>query len=226
MKKTPLLAVALLSAAAFSATSAHAQGVRLGVKAGANYSNLAGDLTGKDNYEYKLGFHGGVMLNAPLTDDGFLSVQPELLFSQKGFQYADKESTDQNGNTYKTEGNINYNYLDVPVLLKINADGFYFEGGPQVGYLLSAKNNIEVKNKTTGQPVTDINRDLNIDNAKRFEVGYAAGLGYQSEAGWMAGIRYNGAFTKFGDEKYSNGELRDARNSVFQASVGYLFGGK
>ena len=33
----------------------------------------------------KVGFLGGVMVNVPVTSDGFLSVQPEVLYSQKGF---------------------------------------------------------------------------------------------------------------------------------------------
>ncbi|TYZ07065.1 PorT family protein [Hymenobacter lutimineralis] len=223
MKKTPLLAVALLSAAAFSATSAHAQGVRLGVKAGANYSNLAGDLVEEDRYESKFGAHGGLLANFSITDDGFFSVQPEVLYSQKGFQYADNEYTIGN-NRYKYQGKRNYNYIDVPVLLKINADGFFFEAGPQYSYLLKIQD--ETERSVNGSTFTKTEQTTNLDNVKRSEIGYAAGLGYQAPAGVFLGIRYNGSFTDFAKEGYADNDLRNSRNSVFQASVGYLFGGK
>lgn len=43
MKRTLLFGAALLTAATFS-SSAQAQGIRLGFRAGANYSNLAGNV--------------------------------------------------------------------------------------------------------------------------------------------------------------------------------------
>ncbi|GAB2949386.1 porin family protein [Hymenobacter coalescens] len=197
--------------------------MRLGIKAGANYSNLAGDLTDEDRYQSKIGPHGGLMVNIGLLDDGFLSLQPELLYSQKGFKYADTEFTIL-GNKYKYTGKVNYNYLDLPVLLKINADGPFFELGPQFGYLLSVSD--DVKTSVNGQTQGNSTDYQNLDNINRFEVGYAAGFGFQAESGPMIGLRYNGNFTKWGKGDYSSNEFSNARNSVFQLYLGYLFGGK
>ncbi|GAA4377854.1 porin family protein [Hymenobacter koreensis] len=222
MKKT-LLAVAVLCAAFTASSSAQAQGIQLGVKVGANYSNLAGDLADEDRYQSKIGPHAGLMLNVSLLDDGFLSLQPELLFSQKGFKYADNEFT-LGADKYKYTGKVNYNYIDVPVLFKINADGLYFELGPQVGYLLSVSN--DVKLTKNGQVVTNSSNYDNLDNAQRTELGYAAGFGYQSESGPMIGIRYNGGLSKYGKDGAPNDDFNNARNSTFMLSVGYMFGGK
>ena len=72
----------LLSAAVSAATlsGAHAQSVKLGLKAGGNLSNLSGDLTNQNQYNNRFGFHGGVMLNIGLIDGDFLSLQPEAQY--------------------------------------------------------------------------------------------------------------------------------------------------
>ena len=131
MKKSAIFAAALLSAAAVS--SAQAQEVRIGLRAGANYSNLAGNINNQDTYNNKFGFLGGVIVNVPVTSDGFFSVQPEVLYSQKGFENKPTEYSVLGipGTMQKREGSVNYNYLDVPVLLKVRASGLVFEAGPQ-----------------------------------------------------------------------------------------------
>lgn len=221
MKKQIAIFATFLAAVA-AAPSAHAQGIRIGVKGGANLSNLSGDLTNEDRYENKFGFHGGLMLNIGLLDDGFLSVQPEVLFSQKGFTYADDEFT-SGTIRYKYDGDVTYNYIDVPVLLKIKAGSVYFEAGPQYSYLLKIKNDARVSlNGNTAVNTTT----ADLDDVNRNEIGYAAGLGYQSEGGLMLGLRYNGSFTDFGKDGYQDAETRNARNSVFQASVGFLLPSK
>ena len=180
MKKTSFLFAAALAAGALATTSAQAQ-VKLGIKAGANYSNLAGDLTNQDQYKSKFGPHAGIMANFDVTGDGFFSIQPELLYSQKGFTYADTEYTDLLNNKFKRTGKVNYNDPDLPVLLKINADGLFFEAGPQVGYLLSVTDN--VKRTVNGKTEANSTDYKNLDNVNRVELGYVAGLGYQAEVG-------------------------------------------
>lgn len=216
MKKSFILAGSLALATVLGAQESRAQGVRVGVKAGANLSNLAGDVTNEDRFENKFGFVGGVMLNAPLIADGFLSIQPELLYSQKGF----KNDGSSLFGTYKYEGRANYNYLDLPVLVKINAGGFFVEAGPQFNYLINR--NDETRRYINGQQVAYTNAEYDLDNVNRFEVGYAAGLGFQSKNGVILDLRYNGSFTDFTKDGYQGNDLRNARNSLFQLSLGYL----
>ncbi|QDA59660.1 porin family protein [Hymenobacter jejuensis] len=223
MKKLSVIVVAFLALTSFCSLSAHAQGLRLGVKAGANLSNLSGNLTNEDRFQNKIGFHGGLLLNAGLVGDGFLSIQPELLYSQKGFKNKDKEYS-LLGNTLKFTGKTNYNYLDLPILLKINAGGLFFEAGPQFSYLLNVKD--DSKRYVNGQQTSYTSSERDLNNVNRFEVGYAAGLGFQADSGPMIGIRYNGAFTDFSKDGYQNNDLRNARNQVFQAYVGFLIPSK
>lgn len=230
MKKTAFLGAALLATAALS--SAQAQDIRLGLRAGANYSNLAGNIKNQDTYNNKIGFLGGVMLNVPVTSDGFFSVQPEVLYSQKGFDNKPTEYTGLLGGKQKREGSVNYNYLDVPVLLKINASGFVFEAGPQYSYLLSA--NDATKTTTTpalgGSPTTTESQNKrDVSGLNRNELGYLAGVGYQASNGLSLNLRYTGAlndFVKSDNNSYFNGDLKSARHSAFQLSLGYLFAGK
>ena len=228
MKKTAFLATALLATAAIS--SAQAQDIRFGLRAGANYSNLSGNIKNEDTYNNKVGFLGGVMLNVPLLAEDLLSIQPEILYSQKGFENKPTEFSSVLGKQ-KREGNVNYNYIDVPLLLKFKALGFVAEAGPQYSYLLSSNN--ETKTTTTptvGSPTVSETKDKNdVSGLNRNELGYLAGVGYEATNGLSLNLRYTGAFSDFvksDNSTYFNGDLKNARHSAFQLSLGYLIPSK
>ncbi|GAB3534248.1 porin family protein [Pontibacter brevis] len=214
----------LLSVFAFaliSVTAAQAQS-GLGVRGGANLSNLEGDLRNESLYDSKWGFHGGLTLNIGIIDN-FFSIQPELLYSNKGFKNADEEYTLPNQTTplYRRVGKVNYNYIDLPVLAKIKAGPLYFEAGPQASYLLSVKDETSVyaDNNLVSSTTTVIDRD----NMRKFELGYAAGVGIAAGKRLSIGVRYNGSLNDFVDntpDNYFNEDIRNARNSVFMLTVG------
>ena len=231
MKKSAIFAAALLATAAVS--SAQAQEVRIGLRAGANYSNLAGNINNQDTYNNKFGFLGGVIVNVPVTSDGFFSVQPEVLYSQKGFENKPTEYSVLGipGTMQKREGSVNYNYLDVPVLLKVKASGLVFEAGPQYSYLLSVNNKTKTTTTPTiGSPTTTESQDkTDLSGLNRNELGYVAGVGYEATNGLSLNLRYTGAFSDFvksGNDSYFNGDLKNARHSAFQLSLGYLISSK
>lgn len=211
--------IALLLLAGLSFTVAQAQ-VQFGLKAGVNYSNIAGDLQHEDIYQNKLGFVGGVSANLPLSSDGFLNLAPELLYSSKGYQYQDEKFT-VGGQEWKRKGDISFNYIDLPVLLRINAGGLFFEGGPVASYLLDIKDKTELKINEEDQEDTRI---ISKGDASDFEIGYAAGLGYKAPMGVLLNLRYNGSINALADEN-DNGELTNGRHSLFQFTVGFLLGG-
>ena len=215
MKKLLFLSIALF-------TFSFAQGqARFGLKGGINYSNISGDLDNQDIYQNKLGFNGGIQANFPIIADGFLSLQPELLYSQKGYQYRDEKFTIA-GIERERKGKVNYNYLDLPVLLKVNAGGLYFEGGPQVSYLMGIRDNTEERIGNSEFKQTAI---VEKDDLAELEIGYAAGIGFQATNGMSLGVRYNGGINKLAKDN-GNDELTNARNSVFQLQVGFLLGGQ
>lgn len=224
MKNLLLSAASAALIAVAAATAARAQSVRFGLKAGGTLSNLAGNLANQDQYKNRLGFHGEAMLNVGLLADDLLALQLEGLYSQKDFKYADQQVTVL-GNTYRNTGTVRYDYIDVPLLLRVKASGLFFEAGPQYSYLLNiATDRTQTYNGnvvgTSSATTSDLSR------VKRNELGYAAGLGFQADNSFLLGLRYNGTLTDFAKDGYSNDEFRNARHSTFQAYVGVLLGGK
>jgi hypothetical protein len=212
--------IALLLLAGLSFSFAQAQGVQYGLKAGVNYSNISGDLQDQDINQNKLGFVGGITTNIPLSSDGFFNLAPELLYSSKGYQYRDDEIT-VGGVKTKYKGDVSFNYIDLPVMLKINAGGLFFEAGPLASYLLDVKDKTEVKIGEDDYENVEIRPK---DEWGDFEIGYAAGLGFKAPMGISLNLRYNGSISALADDD-DNGNFSNSRHSVFQFTVGYLLGG-
>ena len=197
MKKT-FLTLALL-AGLTGAAQAQRSDVSLGLKAGATYSGFMGaQATG---YESIFGFQAGAFANIGLTD--LFAFQPEILYSQKGAKFPTTGVTTR------------LNYVDVPLAFHVNADGLFFEAGPQVGFLLAAN---------------DQSGTVSVDRKSRynaFDFGYLAGLGYQRKTGLGIGLRYNGGFTNV-EKAFTLGSItaqNNIRNSAFQLYLTYSFGG-
>jgi Outer membrane protein beta-barrel domain len=191
MKKT-FLALVLCAAAG----STFGQGIKLGLKAGPTLSSVTG--SDSNGAKYIVGVNGGVTANIGLTD--MLSFQPELLYSLKGYKY----------DLTTTKGEVRQHYIDVPLLLRLDADGPFFELGPQVGFLIKTVQTPE--NSTSFERTDDYNKT---------DLGYVAGVGYQWSSGPSIGLRYNGGISKL----YKAGEQnRNMHNSAFMLQLGYRFG--
>lgn len=214
MKKL-FFAIALLVG---SFTAAQAQAT-FGIRGGANLSNLSGDLRDEEMFENKVSFHGGVTLNFPIVSD-FVSIQPELLYSRKGFKSSGEEYTNLLLQKRRREGSVSYNYLDLPILANVNAGPVYFEFGPQLSYLLNVNNETRLYDGN-GNEISSTSDSKSKDGLSDFEIGYAAGFGFSSKNGISLGLRYNGALTDFVDDKnYFDGDLSNARHSVFMLTLG------
>jgi hypothetical protein len=174
--------------------------VSLGLKAGGSYSSFVGKQA--PNQGYIFGFHAGGFANIGFTD--LFAFQPEIIYSQKG---SDPNVVDVKNRLH---------YLDVPLAFHVNADGLFFEAGPQVGFLLAAKRSI-------GNTSVDIKPAYNT-----VDFGYLVGLGYQRKAGPGIGIRYNGGFTNI-EKSFVVGNVtvqNNIRNSVFQLYLTYSVNGR
>lgn len=127
----------LIAALAFIATISNAQNtvsdtrdqVQFGLKLGGNLSNVYDTNDESFKADSKLGLAGGVFAAIPIGT--FLGVQPEFLFSQKGF----KGSGSVLGSEYKYSRTSNF--IDVPLLLAIKPISFLtILVGPQYSFLL------------------------------------------------------------------------------------------
>ncbi|MDZ7718779.1 MAG: porin family protein [Balneolaceae bacterium] len=109
-----------------------------GIKGGAAAYQITNDVgSSSSTSDRKIGFEAGIFGEFPINR--LLSIQPEAVFVQKGGE----ETSEQFGNS-----SITLNYVDVPLLLKINApvDGMlqpYIFGGPYAGYLIEATSETE-----------------------------------------------------------------------------------
>ena len=200
MKKI-ILSLAILAGVT---SAAQAQSTRFGVKAGVGLASTTGD--GVPDYTRKslVVPQAGFMADIGFSD--LLSFHSELLYSQKGVRY-------ENSSVYSQK---RLSYLDLPLLLRVNADGLFFEAGPQVGFLIGRKYETNLFGPTYTSTSTD--------GTRKVDVGYIAGVGYQLSSGLELGVRYNGGISNIDDNNASGSSK--IRNSVFQFQLGYLFGGK
>lgn len=172
----------------------------------------------------------GVVFNARLGD--YVSLRPEILYSQRGFKLTD------NGYTFKAR----MNYLEIP----FNVVGTFKAGpgkievfaGPSVGYLFGGKIKSDVPNskdltiKGEDQP-TDYN-PLTADQVyfNYLNVSMNAGLGYNWK-GLIFQAEYNFGFSNINphhEDRDSNAEQNRGDNVTKLSSINlaiiYLFGGK
>lgn len=182
MKRILLCAATLLAS-----ILTKAQDPKYGLKAGLNLSTVAG--SGGD---LKAGFHGGALAHIHLTSA--FSLQPEVMYSTQG--------TKSNANS-----KLLLNYINVPLLLQYNFDnGFRLQGGPQVGFLIEAKNKV-------GDVETDVSNTY-----KTVDFSVPLGFSYLGYSGFGVDARYNIGISNISDV---SGITR--RNSVIQIGVFYLF---
>jgi len=197
-----ILAGLLLTAGAAQAQLHRPPTIVVGVKAGGTASQFVGADARLENPRY--GFHAGLAFH--LGEWQGLSVQPELLYSQKG-------STQQES-FYDLKRRLTY--LDVPVPVRYQSGNFFGEAGPQLGFLLSAS-----LESSQGGEATDIK-----DNYRTLDVGYLLGVGYQpARGGFGVGLRYNGAFMRAPQDVAVAGQptaQTSLRNSAFQAYASYF----
>jgi hypothetical protein len=179
------------------AVGANAQGISGGVKLG---MNLANQTISADGFtvspSFRTSIHAGGYVTVMVSEK--FGVQPEILYSGQGAK---------NG-SYSFKAN----YISVPVLLRLNfTPVFSVHAGPQIGIMMSAKEEIE-----GGGESVDVK-----DDYKSTDVGVAAGLGVDLPMGLNFGFRFVKGMTNIADtDNYKQ------KNYALQFSVGYKLFGK
>jgi len=138
--------------------------LKFGLKAGFNYTNVW-DSKGEDFVANpRFGFAGGFFASIPIG--ATLGFQPEILFSQKGFQAAGTLL----GEPYSFERRTNY--LDLPLQLQIKPTTFLtLLAGPQYSWLINESNEYNFWGNIVGQE--DV---FNSDKLRRSMLGFVTGL--------------------------------------------------
>jgi hypothetical protein len=199
MKMNKKLLLALFAAVAFTAANAQ---IQFGVKAGPNFTTFTGsDASGA---KFLVSFHGGAFVKIPFNDQ--FSLQPEVQYSGQG-----AKGTDQTTNTSFTAHN---NYLQIPMMFTFtHSSGLILQTGPQLGFLLSAKESASGVSIDTKQYY------------KSVDFGWGTGIGYLSPANVGFIFRYFAGYLNAENTSSTMTSGGSIHNVGFQLSIFYLFGG-
>lgn len=219
MKKVMLAAMAVM---VFGFSNAQ-KSVRFGIKGGFNISTVSGNYYA--NSEEKLGAHIGGLVEIKLTRK--FSIQPELLLSLQGAKF----DRSYGAGAY-TENKLNLTYINVPVLAKFYViPSLSLEAGPQVGFLVSAKDKVTSTHNFNDDPIVVVSRNTDVkDDFNTVEAGFNIGASYYFTNNLFTTARYTFGITSIDDRSYNYNDDDyyynsnfDARNGVFQASFAYKF---
>ncbi|MEO5648732.1 MAG: porin family protein [Ginsengibacter sp.] len=161
-----------------------------GVKAGISSSGIRGDASdnlgslldlsnGRITTGDHTGFFAGFNTNIPVTEN--FSIEPGIYYSQKGYELKGAlniKGADFLGANAKTV--LQSQYLDVPVLLKMNFGGLQLFAGPQVSYLARA----DLKTTAGVFGINLLNKTLDATSQlNKWDAGLTGGIGYQFSNG-------------------------------------------
>jgi hypothetical protein len=192
MKSTSCLALSVtLMFTLFNGRTAHAQ---FGFKGGLNISRFAGPGTIAGASSLTAGNFGIVNKNRV---NPFVSIQEELLVSWEGEKF----------NNAIAYGSLNFTYLNLPVLARLDvAGGLFAETGPQFGLQLSAK-----LTYTNPLPYQITSTTDYSSQTVTFNFGWIFGLGYQLTKWGGFDARYDLGITSLAN--------RDLHAEAYRSSV-------
>ena len=194
------------------------RGQDFGVKAGYNYSTFSGETSSLSTIEGLSGFYIGGLVELPISN--VLSIQPELIFSRQG---VDLRQGLKNLSIRTDTSEIRLDYLNIPVMAKVNLGPIFLEGGVQFGFLVS-------KPKVDSYIANVYLRNLlDKDSYNFFDFGVGAGLGVKLNQHFFVETRYTYSLTNVfdpNDKHFKSSLISDGdnfKNSVFSIGLGMKF---
>ena len=165
--------ITLLLAAMFTQVAV----AQVAVKGGLNFANMVFEDDEDDIQDLakngNAGLTGGLAFIIPFGD--VIALQPEILYTQKG---SELNYTILGEDYYEK---VRYNYIDIPILLRLSLGGTYGEGlglylngGVYAGYALNGKKEQNVP--ILGMQESDISFD-DQDREGRVDFGAVGGVG-------------------------------------------------
>ena len=203
----------LIALTIFGLTQANAQ--NFGFKGGYNYSSFNGDVAKDNTLKGLSGFYVGALLELPLGD--VLSIQPEVIYSRQGAAWEQKNILGE----FKKD--LKLDYLNIPVMAKVNLGPLFLQGGVQFGFLVGKP---EVSYTRGAQRVTE---KVDKDAYASFDFGVGAGLGVNLSQHFFVEARYTHSLTNALDP--NNNSLKNAhisddnnfKNAVLSVGLGVKF---
>ncbi|MET4107377.1 outer membrane beta-barrel protein [Hymenobacter sp. UYP22] len=170
-----------------------------GIRGGAQVTRTTSTAPGYQNVQPMYNFwggQGGLVLDAAL---GWLSLQPAVVFVQKGFRVKEEGTVQLQGTTYTDNSlvRLRLNYLEVPVNLVATVHGVQLFAGPYLGVGLNGRYHYEfdkpVRTSEYYQTYAQAqfeqdekvgfgkeNKDAYNTYFRRLDAGYTVGLGYKT----------------------------------------------
>lgn len=192
-----ILVIGLMTSAGAETLKAQSP-LNFGIRGGLNIANL----NNVDDTDARTGLLAGAYLNfkVPMSP---VSIQPEILYAQKGFEATTTVSGQQVNATTKLD------YIEVPVLAKFSfAPGpltpkVYF--GPYVGFNVKAEVEAESGGNSASVDVKDSIKDTDFGVVVGAEVSFSK---------LNVGLRYGAGLTKIAEDD------SDGKNGVFSIVAG------
>ena len=179
---------------------------QFGIKAGMNVSSISND--GWDDSKAKVGFYGGLFMNAPLAES--FSIQPEILYNNLG------SKTERTVAGTKYSSTLNLDYIAVPVMFQYNATPeFYLEAGPEFGFLVNASSKATAGNNSN---ITNIDTD----SFNKFNMGIGLGAGFNITNKLGINARYVAGLNDVTDNDKWGSDASN-KNNNFQVGLAYKF---
>lgn len=217
--------ILLLAIVAFYGLGYAQSTASFGVKAGISSAGLQGDAVKSFNNlldfsdgmlttSNRTGFFAGGYANIPLG--GNITIEPGLYYTDKGYQL--RGDLNLKGLEFlgaNATANLHSGYLDIPVLLKANFDGFQVFAGPQVSYLLQS----DLKLKAGVLGINLLNKTIDASGQfNKWDAGVTGGVGYQ----FKNGINLSGSYD-YGLMKADADKNVDVYNRGFKLGIGVQF---
>lgn len=181
---------------AVSILTVKAQNHYFGLKGGLNSSSLKTSGGGATfTSDSKIGFYAGAFAQIGVAQN--FAVQPEIMYSLLGARY--KFSN--------VSVNRNLSYISVPVLASYIKDGLSIVAGPQISFLVAAKDK-----------GTNISTDVK-SQFKTTEIAGVIGAGYTTLGGFGFDARYQLGLTDIVKDNSSGYKFK---NNNFQFGVHYM----
>ena len=179
---------------------------QFGIKAGMNVSSISND--GWDDSKAKVGFYGGLFMNAPLAES--FSIQPEILYNNLG------SKTERTVAGTKYSSTLNLDYIAVPVMFQYNATPeFYLEAGPEFGFLVNASSKATAGNNSN-------TTNIDTDSFNKFNMGIGLGAGFNITNKFGINARYVAGLNDITDNDKWGSDASN-KNNNFQVGLAYKF---
>jgi hypothetical protein len=217
--------ILLLASVAISSITFAQSKTGFGIKAGVVNAGIKGEAANSLNelIDYangaittnnRTGFFAGVNAAIPVATN--ISIEPGLYYSQKGYEMRGElniKGAEFIGANAKAQ--LTSHYVDLPLLLKGDFNGFEIFAGPQVSYLTKA--DLRTTAGVLGFNVFNRKMDAT-EELNRWDAGIKAGVGYQFKNGFNISAAYDHGLSKLDANKNF-----DAYNRAIKVGVGFKF---